>query len=86
MKLAGAVATGFILIYRYLLSPILPATCRFQPTCSAYAEDAIRRHGAAKGGLLALRRLVRCHPWGGWGFDPVPDEVTTAKSPGGSPG
>ncbi len=88
MSPARAVATGLILAYRYLLSPILPGACRFQPTCSAYAQDAVRRHGAAKGCVLALRRLTRCHPWGGWGYDPVPDEVARshAESHGHAPG
>jgi hypothetical protein len=50
-----------------------PSPCRFWPTCSAYAVDAIERHGAARGSVLALRRLLRCHPWGGGGVDPVPE-------------
>lgn len=58
--------------YRLLLSPWLGHGCRFQPTCSAYALDALERHGAVRGGWLALRRLMRCHPWGGQGYDPVP--------------
>ncbi len=53
-------------------SRVLPPSCRYAPSCSAYAIDAISRYGAAKGGWLALRRLLRCHPWGGSGFDPVP--------------
>lgn len=64
--------TGIIALYRLLLSPLLGTACRFAPTCSAYAAEALERHGAAKGGLLALRRLLRCHPWGGSGYDPVP--------------
>lgn len=58
--------------YRLLLSPWLGHGCRFQPTCSAYALEALRVHGGLYGGWLALRRLVRCNPWGGSGFDPVP--------------
>ena len=50
-----------------------PSPCRFWPTCSAYAIDAIERHGAGRGSLLALRRVLRCHPWGGRGVDPVPE-------------
>ena len=69
----GAAVSALIIAYRGLLSPILPGTCRFQPTCSVYALDAIRRFGALRGGLLAARRLGRCHPWGGFGYDPVPD-------------
>lgn len=59
--------------YRLLLSPWVGLHCRFQPTCSAYALEALERHGAAKGALLTLRRLLRCRPGGPSGFDPVPD-------------
>jgi putative membrane protein insertion efficiency factor len=58
--------------YRRFISPALPRACRYTPTCSEYAEEAIRKYGAAKGGALAARRLLRCHPWGGYGYDPVP--------------
>ena len=58
--------------YRRFISPALPRACRFTPSCSAYAEEAIRRYGALRGSWLAARRLSRCHPWGGHGFDPVP--------------
>lgn len=58
--------------YRLVLSPWVGHSCRFQPTCSAYALEAIERHGAARGGWLAARRVCRCHPWGAAGFDPVP--------------
>jgi uncharacterized protein len=61
-------------VYRLTFSVLLGRSCRFLPTCSEYAQDAIRRHGAWRGVLLALRRIARCHPWGGSGFDPVPDE------------
>lgn len=50
-----------------------PSPCRYVPSCSTYAVEAVQRHGAAKGTWFALRRLARCHPWGGFGFDPVPD-------------
>ena len=53
-------------------SRILPPSCRYQPSCSAYAISALQRYGALKGGWLALKRISRCHPWGGQGFDPVP--------------
>ncbi|QMW24483.1 membrane protein insertion efficiency factor YidD [Sandaracinobacteroides saxicola] len=53
-------------------SAILPASCRFMPSCSAYGIEAVTRHGTVKGGWLTLRRVCRCHPWGGHGFDPVP--------------
>lgn len=58
--------------YQLFLSPLLPPSCRFLPSCSEYAAEAVRRHGAVLGSGLALRRLARCHPWGGSGYDPVP--------------
>jgi len=58
--------------YQVTLGPVMSGQCRFQPTCSAYAIDALRAHGAFKGGWLTLRRLLRCHPFGGSGYDPVP--------------
>jgi len=58
--------------YQLLLSPMLGASCRYTPTCSQYAIEAIRKHGPFKGGWLALKRISRCHPWGGHGHDPVP--------------
>ena len=60
--------------YRYLLSPWLGAHCRFHPTCSCYAITAIERFGALRGSAMALRRLLRCHPWHPGGIDPVPEE------------
>ena len=61
-----------IRFYQLSISPLFPPSCRFTPTCSQYAIEAIRRHGPLKGLWLALRRLSRCHPWGGSGYDPVP--------------
>jgi putative membrane protein insertion efficiency factor len=61
-----------IRFYRAGISPYLAPACRFTPSCSAYAEEAIQRHGATRGSWLAARRLLRCHPWGGTGHDPVP--------------
>ncbi|OUJ73121.1 membrane protein insertion efficiency factor YidD [Hymenobacter crusticola] len=63
---------GLIWVYQHLISPLTPASCRYQPTCSAYAAQAVQKHGPWRGGWLALRRIGRCHPWGGHGYDPVP--------------
>lgn len=61
-----------IRLYRLCISPLFPPCCRFVPSCSQYALEALRRHGALKGSYLAIRRILRCHPWGGSGYDPVP--------------
>ena len=58
--------------YKRWISPLLPQACRYTPTCSIYMADAIREHGPARGVWLGTRRLCRCHPWGGHGYDPVP--------------
>ena len=58
--------------YKIVVSPLLPRACRFEPTCSAYAAEALRKHGFARGARLALKRLLRCHPFGGRGVDAVP--------------
>jgi putative membrane protein insertion efficiency factor len=65
-------ARGFVLAYRFFLSPMLGPSCRYYPTCSQYALDAIDEHGALRGAWLAARRILRCHPWHEGGFDPVP--------------
>ena len=64
----------FLLVrfYQVAISPLKPPTCRFSPTCSTYALEALKKYGLLKGGRLALRRIMRCHPWGGSGYDPVP--------------
>lgn len=62
----------FVRLYQMLISPLLPPGCRFHPTCSAYALEAIQRHGSIRGLWLALRRLAKCHPFHPGGFDPVP--------------
>lgn len=64
---------GMIKLYQLVLSPLLGANCRFHPTCSNYAIQAIDRFGVVKGGYLSLRRLIKCHPFHEGGFDPVPD-------------
>lgn len=61
-----------IVAYQRLISPFTPPSCRFQPTCSEYARQAILKHGPIKGTLLAIKRILKCHPWGGSGYDPVP--------------
>ncbi|WP_308915821.1 membrane protein insertion efficiency factor YidD [Jannaschia sp. LMIT008] len=63
---------GGVRAYQLILSPWLGTNCRFQPTCSAYAMEALERHGALRGAWLAARRIARCRPWGGSGYDPVP--------------
>jgi putative membrane protein insertion efficiency factor len=65
-------AIGAIRLYQVALSPFLGPACRYQPTCSEYAAGAVHRHGVLRGGWLALRRIGRCHPLGGAGYDPVP--------------
>jgi len=72
MKFVRKLAIGLIRGYQYLVSPFFPACCRFAPTCSHYAVDAFATHGVLAGSALTLRRLLRCHPWGGEGYDPVP--------------
>jgi putative membrane protein insertion efficiency factor len=61
-----------IRVYQIAISPLLAPACRFEPCCSAYAAEAIARRGVIRGGWLALARIGRCHPWGGFGYDPVP--------------
>ena len=63
---------ALVRLYQLILRPILPPACRYHPTCSDYALEALRGHGAARGSWLATKRICRCHPWGGSGFDPVP--------------
>jgi putative membrane protein insertion efficiency factor len=63
---------ALVRFYQLAISPYFPARCRYQPTCSAYTIESLGKYGALKGGWLALKRMGRCHPWGGSGFDPVP--------------
>ena len=72
-RVFGLGLRGMIRAYQLLVAPVLPPSCRYDPTCSHYAAEAIARHGPWRGTGLALRRLLRCHPWGGSGYDPVPD-------------
>ncbi|MFM8470020.1 MAG: membrane protein insertion efficiency factor YidD [Limisphaerales bacterium] len=77
MNLAQHILLIALRLYRWFISPALTllfgAACRYEPTCSVYAMEAVRRHGAVRGGWLAVKRLARCQPWGGCGCDPVPD-------------
>ena len=73
--IAAALFIGLIRAYQLSLSMVMGRRCRFLPTCSDYAMEALDRHGAINGGFLAIRRILRCHPWGGEGFDPVPDQL-----------
>jgi uncharacterized protein len=67
-----ALLTLLIKGYKYIISPWLPRACRYTPTCSVYAMEALQKHGPWRGTILAFRRIGRCHPWGGHGYDPVP--------------
>ncbi|WP_136479923.1 membrane protein insertion efficiency factor YidD [Cognatitamlana onchidii] len=71
-KLVIAPFLFLIRIYQMFISPLTPATCRFQPTCSHYSKEALKKHGLLKGGWLTIKRIFSCHPWGGSGYDPVP--------------
>jgi len=64
--------TGLIKIYQYSISPLLGPSCRFTPSCSQYGIEAIKKHGPFKGGILTIKRIGKCHPWGKHGHDPVP--------------
>ena len=74
-----AVLLWMIRFYRRFLSPLRPPCCRFIPTCSAYALEAVEKYGALKGGFLALRRILRCNPWSRGGYDPVPEKKNKKK-------
>jgi uncharacterized protein len=76
MNFLQKILIGIVQGYRLLLSPWLGSACRFTPTCSAYALEALQQHGAGRGSYLATRRLVRCHPWCDGGHDPVPPAPT----------
>jgi uncharacterized protein len=71
-KLLTLIFLGVIRFYQYAISPYTHASCRYMPTCSQYAVEAIVKHGPLKGAWLALKRILRCNPWGGHGYDPVP--------------
>ncbi|HUQ76521.1 MAG TPA: membrane protein insertion efficiency factor YidD [Burkholderiales bacterium] len=71
-RMMGALLRSAVRAYRWTVSPLLPPACRFYPSCSEYAEQALERHGALRGGWLAARRVCRCGPWNAGGCDPVP--------------
>ena len=73
---ATTLLQALLLIYRHGISPYTPASCRYHPTCSAYCREAVLRHGPLRGSWLAVKRIARCHPLGGWGHDPVPEAGT----------
>lgn len=66
------IAIALVKFYQAAIRPMLPNACRYTPSCSAYSIEAIQKYGALKGGWLGLKRILRCHPWGGHGYDPVP--------------
>jgi uncharacterized protein len=68
-----------IWVYRYTLSPFFGNSCRFQPTCSHYAEEALKKYGPITGAIMAVKRIFRCHPWHEGGYDPVPDKQCMTK-------
>lgn len=74
MNLVSLMLRGLIRAYQWTVAPVLGVNCRYAPSCSEYACEAVGRHGALAGTYLAARRLLSCHPWGGWGFDPVPEQ------------
>ncbi len=78
-SLFAYLAIFFIKVYKVLISPLIGNTCRFVPTCSSYAIEAYMVHGFFKGTYLTIRRILRCHPWGGHGYDPVPEKIDNKK-------
>jgi putative membrane protein insertion efficiency factor len=82
MGLASGLLRGLVRAYQVLVAPVLPASCRFFPSCSAYALEALAKHGAVKGTWLTAHRVCRCHPWNDGGFDPVPEPQSKAPSSG----
>ncbi|MCW2867692.1 MAG: yidD [Marmoricola sp.] len=76
---AQLVLVGLLRAYRFAISPLYGQVCRYHPTCSAYALEAVSSHGAARGSWLALRRILRCHPWALGGYDPVPPHVEMTR-------
>jgi len=80
MRLASQITIGMVRAYQLVLSPVLPMSCRYHPSCSHYACEAVARHGALRGGWLAALRILRCNPWHAGGLDPVPEHFTPPLS------
>ncbi|MCW2852998.1 MAG: yidD [Nocardioides sp.] len=74
------VVIGLLKAYRAVISPLYGQVCRYHPSCSAYALEAVQQHGTVRGGWLAARRLARCHPWAAGGYDPVPSRVAAGHT------
>ena len=79
-RCASLALRGLVRAYRLFISPLLPSACRFYPSCSHYAQEALERHGPLGGSWLALRRILRCGPWHPGGLDPVPDEPHSRRN------
>lgn len=85
-RLLAMVISLPVLVWRYLISPAMPPACRYLPSCSEYSLEALRVHGPVRGSWLTVRRLARCHPWGGHGYDPVPPRADRfCCQPGSAP-
>ena len=74
MQIISQILIFLIKIYQWTLSPLMGNSCRFTPTCSAYGIEALKKHGPFKGSWLTFKRIIRCNPWGGSGYDPVPED------------
>ena len=80
MTVLARLLAVLVRVYQLSLSSVTPASCRYLPTCSEYAREALQTHGAGRGGWLAVKRIARCHPWGGSGYDPVPEAPFAAAN------
>lgn len=80
LKIPSLLLISLVNGYRYLVSPYIPSRCRYYPTCSSYAHEALLKYGAIKGSWLSIKRLARCHPWGDSGYDPVPEKCSCSHS------
>ncbi|MEL6535306.1 MAG: membrane protein insertion efficiency factor YidD [Bacteroidota bacterium] len=78
-KLLSSLLIGLVRVYQLVISPLFPPSCRYTPTCSAYAVEAIKIHGPFRGGWMAAKRIASCHPWGGQGYDPVPPQKSKSE-------